>query len=48
MTTRSQTQEPSPEEALEELMLDGDLERLEDQLAEFNLFDVLNISHREL
>ena len=48
MTSKSQTQEPSPEEALEALMLDGDLERLEDQLAEFNLFDVLNISHREL
>lgn len=48
MTSKSQTQEPSPEEALEALMLDGDLERLEDQLAEFNLFDVLDISHREL
>ena len=29
-------------------MLDPDLERLEDLLAEFNLFDVLDIRHREL
>ena len=48
MTTASQTQEPSPEQALEALMLDGDLERLEDQLAEFNLFEALGIWHREL
>ena len=48
MTTASHTQEPSPEQALEDLMLAGDLERLEDQLAEFNLFDVLGVWHREL
>ncbi len=34
--------------ALQALILDDDLERLEDLLAEFNLFDVLGISHREL
>ncbi len=48
MTTTPHTQEPSPEQALEALMLDGDLERLEDQLAEFNLFDALGVWHREL
>ena len=37
----------SPEEALQELILDGELERLEDLLAEFNLFDVLKIECRE-
>ena len=38
----------SPEEALQALVLDDDLERLEDLLAEFNLFDVLKIERREL
>lgn len=33
----------SREEALQNLVLDPDLERLEDLLAEFNLFDVLKI-----
>lgn len=36
------------EEALQALVLDEDLERLEDLLAEFNLFDVLKIERREL
>ena len=49
MTSKSQTRKTSLEkEALQALMLDGDLERLEDQLAGFNLFDVLGIWHREL
>ncbi len=38
----------SPEEALQALIRDQDLERLEDLLAEFNLFDVLGIARREL
>ena len=38
----------SPKEALQALILDPDLERLEDLLAEFNLFDVLGIARREL
>ena len=38
----------SPEELLQALVLDRDLERLEDLLAEFNLFDVLKIERREL
>ena len=37
----------SPEQALQSLILDPDLERLEDLLAEFNLFDVLGIARRE-
>ena len=37
----------SPEEALQALILDPELERLEDLLAEFNLFDVLGIARRE-
>ena len=37
----------SPREALERLVLDEDLERLEDLLAEFNLFDVLKVERRE-
>ena len=37
----------SPREALEQLVLDEDLERLEDLLAEFNLFDVLKVERRE-
>ncbi len=35
-------------EALENLILDRDFELLEDRLAEFNLFDVLGVQHREL
>lgn len=35
------------EKALQALILDDSLERLEDLLAEFNLFDVLGIWHRE-
>ncbi len=38
---------PSSQEALEELIRDPYLERLEDLLAEFNLFDVLGIARRE-
>ena len=34
-------------QALQNLILDPDLERLEDLLAEFNLFDVLNVAHLE-
>ena len=37
----------SQKEALQNLVLDGDLERLEDLLAEFNLFDVLKIARLE-
>ena len=48
MTTPQQSS-PTPEEAaLQALILDEDLERLEDLLADFNLFDVLGIWHREL
>ena len=36
------------QEALQALILDPDLERLEDMLAEFNLFDVLGIARAEL
>ena len=39
---------PSPKEALQNLIMDEDFERLEDLLAEFNLFDVLKIQRREL
>ncbi len=38
----------SQEEALQKLILDPDLERLEDLLAEFNLFDVLGIGRLEV
>ena len=34
--------------ALQQLVLDDDLERLEDLIAEFNIFDVLKIEQREL
>ena len=37
-----------PQEALQSLILDPDLERLEDLLADFNLFDVLGIPRAEL
>ncbi len=36
------------EQALSALILDSDFERLEDLLAEFNLFDVLGIARREV
>ncbi|MCY4416263.1 MAG: PD-(D/E)XK nuclease family protein [Chloroflexi bacterium] len=42
-----QPAEVSPREVLERLVLDEDLERLEDLLAEFNLFDVLKVERRE-
>ena len=41
------TDSSSKENALQNLVLDPDLERLEDLLAEFNLFDVLKIERRE-
>lgn len=47
MTAGSEQGKTSPEEALQGLILDSDLERLEDLLAEFNLFDVLGIERRE-
>ena len=37
-----------PEKALQDFILDPDLEHLEDLLAEFNLFDVLRITRAEL
>ncbi len=47
MTAGSEQGKTSPEEALQGLILDSDLERLEDLLAEFNLFDVLGIARQE-
>ena len=38
----------SQRESLQNFILDRDFERLEDQLAEFNLFDVLGVEHKEL
>lgn len=38
----------SEQEALQNLILDREFETLEDQLAEFNLFDILKIEHKEL
>ena len=38
----------SEEQTLQAFIMDPDLERLEDLLAEFNLFDVLGIARREL
>ncbi len=47
--TNAQQSNPTPEEkALQNLILAPDLQRLEDLLAEFNLFDVLEVWHREL
>ena len=46
--TNPQQSSPTPEQALQKLILDEDLERLEDVLAEFNLFDVLGIARREV
>ncbi len=46
--TQEQGGAQSPEQALQALILDPDLERLEDLLADFNLFDVLGIARREL
>ncbi len=49
MTNEQMKSNQSLEEvALQELIMDPDLERLEDLLAEFNLFDVLGIARREL
>ena len=45
--TGAQPNKISQEEALQNLVLDGDLERLGDLIAEFNLFDVLKIERRE-
>ncbi len=42
------TNEVSPADALQAFVLDDDLERLEDLLAEFNLFDVLKIERKEV
>ena len=48
-TTNSPQQDTAPsEKALRALILDPDLERLEDLLAEFNLFDVLGIASSEV
>ena len=44
----AQQSNPTPKQALQALILDPDLERLEDLLAEFNLFDVLGIARKEL
>ena len=43
-----QTASADPVLALQALIMDPDLERLEDLLAEFNIFDVLKIERREL
>lgn len=48
MSSSSPESNPSPEDALEALILDPDLERLEDLLSGFNLFEVLGIQRREL
>ena len=47
MTNDGQVQGSAPEDLLQALVLDGDLERLEDLLAEFNLFDVLGVARSE-
>ena len=39
--------EPPLQQVLQNLIMDDDLERLEDLLAEFNLFDVLKVERRE-
>ena len=43
-----QAKKSPPEKALQDFILDPDLEHLEDLLAEFNLFDVLRIARAEL
>lgn len=49
MTNEPANSSQSPHElALQALIMDPDFERLEDLLAEFNLFDVLGIQRREL
>ncbi len=49
MTNQPASSNQSPQElALQALIMDPDFERLEDLLAEFNLFDVLGIQRREL
>ena len=45
--TNDQSQELTSQAALQALVLDSELQRLEDLLAEFNLFDVLGISQSE-
>lgn len=45
---RGQNGMTTQQEALQALILDPDLERLEDLLADFNLFDVLGIARAEL
>ena len=37
----------TPKQALQDFLMDEDLERLEDLLAEFNPFDVLKVERRE-
>ena len=46
--TMPPTDYQSQRESLQNFILDRDFERLEDQLAEFNLFDVLGVEHKEL
>lgn len=46
--TNVHTDHASQQQALQNLILDDDLERLEDLLADFNLFDVLGIARAEL
>ena len=48
MTSGYRHGDVSGEKALQDLVIDSDLARLEDLLAEFNLFDVLGIARREL
>ena len=48
MTNQPASNQSPQELALQALIMDPDLERLEDLLAEFNLFDVLGIARREL
>ena len=46
--TMPPTDYQSQRESLQNFILDRDFERLEDELAEFNLFDVLGVEHKEL
>ena len=48
MTNGPQLGVSSQENALQTLIMDSDLERLEDLLVQFNLFDVLGIARREV
>ena len=47
-TTNAQQDTVSPEEALQALIMDPDLERLENLLAEFNLLKVLGVARSEI